>query len=471
MVDVDVLVGGGGVAGLAAAVAMEQLGNRVVVIEPGLHEDRRLAGEVFHPPGVEGLAELGILPSLTTAPAVTVEGFSVWMNGDCFRLPYSDVTAHRRVGLCLRHDLIRERMMNAVKELPNITVKHNMRVVGIDQSESSNVVVNVANGSEATSYRCRMLVAADGTSSRLARMAGICVLNRRISTIIGYRIRIDNLPEREFGHVILGPGAPILLYPIDREEARILFDLPYQPGRRPTTANCISASAVLPPALRGDVARAIATQRPMSVISQSVMTAQSVNGRVALVGDAGGACHPLTATGMSMCINDALILRAALSEQKGDVPAALRLYHHKRRWPQATRLVLADALRDAFCGASSEQRILRDGILSHLRCSPAGRSATLALLSTADSRPLALLRQFVIVMLRGYIMHLRHPLPANDGVGAVRAATMLVASLYRRIRQVLRGTLNARRESVRLSRHPVAVKGSGQAGLSGSIRQ
>lgn len=471
MVDVDVLVGGGGVAGLAAAVAIEQLGNGVVVIEPGLHEDRRLAGEVFHPPGVEGLAELGLLRALTAAPAVAVDGFSVWMNGDCFRLPYSDVIAHRRVGLCLRHDLIRERMTNAVKALPNITVKRNMRVVGIDQSQSSKVVVNVANGSEVTSYRCRMLIAADGTSSRLARMAGICVLNRRISTIVGYCISTDNLPEREFGHVILGTEAPILLYPIGGEQARILFDLPYEPGRRSTAADCISASAVLPPALRGDVARAIATQRPMRVISQSVTTARSASGRVALVGDAGGACHPLTATGMSMCINDALILRAALSEQKGDVSAALKLYHHRRRWPQSTRLVLADALRNAFCGTSSEQRILRDGILSHLRCSPAGRSATLALLSTADSRPLAFLRQFVIVMLRGYIMHLRHPLPANDGVGAIRAARMLVATLYRCIRQVLTGSLNATRDSARLSGHPLTTKGRGQAGLSGMVRK
>jgi squalene monooxygenase len=392
MTDIDVIVGGGGVAGTAAA-AIQQLGYRVMLVEPGLNDERRLAGELFHPPGVAGLAELGLLSELMHAPAVTVGGFFVSSDGDSIPLPYDSVPAHRMPGLCLEHALIRKRMLNGVSALPNVILKRGARVVGIDQSEPSCLIIQVASEhNAAVSYRCRMLVAADGTSSRLARLAGIAVHNCRISTIWGYRVGSESLPQSEYGHVFLGAGTPILLYPIGRDEARILFDIPYRSDRRSTAADCLAMAAALPPALRRKVERAIATQPRMSVLTHAVTAERSVRGRVVLVGDAGGSCHPLTATGMTMCISDALLLRKALSERAGDVPDALQLYQQRRRWPQATRLALAEALRDALCGTSAEMRVLRGGILAYWRDSAAGRTATLALLSTADGRPLALLR-------------------------------------------------------------------------------
>jgi squalene monooxygenase len=445
-IDIEVIVGGGGVAGTTAAAAIQQLGYRVMLVEPGLNDARRLAGEVFHPPGVAGLAEVGLLPVLMHAPAVTVNGFCVFSDGDCIRLPYDSVPAHRMPGLCLEHSLIRERLLNAVRALPNVTVKDGARVVGIDQSEPSCLVVEVANGSHSGSYRCLMLVAADGTPSRLARLAGIAVHNRRISTIWGYRVGVENLPHREYGHVFVGTATPILLYPIGGDEARILFDIPFQSGRHPTTADCLAIAAALPPALRQEVEQAIAVQPRMSVLTRAVTPKRSVQGRVVLVGDAGGSCHPLTATGMTMCISDALLLRKALIERADDLPAALQLYQGRRRWPQATRLALADALRNALCGTSLEMRVVRGGILAYWRDSAAGRSATLALLSTADGRPLALLHQIIVVMTRAFIAHLRSPSPANHGVSAALVARVLLASLFRHIRQVLIGPPMSARE-------------------------
>jgi squalene monooxygenase len=289
MTDIDVIVGGGGVAGMAAAAAIQQLGYQVMLVEPGLNDGRRLAGEVFHPPGVTGLAELGLLSELMHAPAVTVNGFSVSCDGDFIRLPYDSVPIHRTPGLCLQHDLIRKRMLNGVSTLPNITLKRGARVVGIDQSKPSYLIVEVANGHNAAArYRCRMLVAADGSPSRLARLAGIAVHDCRISTIWGYRVGSESLPQRDYGHVFLSAGTPILLYPIGGNEARILFDIPYQSDRRSTAADCLAMAAALPPALRREVEQAIATQPRMSVLTHAVTAERSVRGRVVLVGDAGG---------------------------------------------------------------------------------------------------------------------------------------------------------------------------------------
>jgi 2-polyprenyl-6-methoxyphenol hydroxylase-like FAD-dependent oxidoreductase len=394
---------------------------------------------VFHPPGVAGLAELNLLAALTEGSIATINGFCVFSDGECIRLPYDSVPAHSKAGVCLEHGLIRERMMKAAIALPNVTVKQDSRVVRIDQSEPTRVIVDVVNGRATSRYRCRMLIAADGAPSRLARLASIGVQERRISTMIGYRIGMQNLSQAEYGNVYLGAATPILIYPIGHGEARVLFDIPYQPGRQASAADCLALTAAMPAALRDEVAHAIMTQPRMSIMTKAIMPESTVRAGVVLVGDAGGSCHPLTATGMTMCISDALLLRQVLMERPRDLTAALRLYQQRRHWPQATRLLLADALREAFIGASPEMRVVRRGIISHWRYSKRGRVATLALLSTADGRPLSLLRQIVTVMMRGLMAHLRSPL-SDERVTTVRIAQVLIGNLWRNARLVLRAS-------------------------------
>ena len=437
--EIDVIIGGGGVAGMAAAAAVGQLGYQVMVVEPGQNDDRRLAGELFHPPGIAGLAELGLLPALTGAPAVRVPGFFVTSPRGRTELPYDAVPTHRVPGLALEHGLIRARLLKAVSSSPNVIVKHGARVVGIDHSQQSHLLVDVANGQDGARYRCRLLVVADGSPSRLAQMAGIAVWRRRISTIWGYRIGAENYADGSFGHVFLGGATPILVYPIGNNQARVLFDIPYRPEHRPTASDCISLAKILPDPLRIEVARVINSGQRLSVLAQATCTRKSTRGRVVLVGDAGGTCHPLTATGMTMCISDALMLQRALTRRPRNSRAALRQYARRRRWPQATRLVLASALRDALCGQTPALRVLQDGILALWRDSAAGRAATLALLSTADGRPTSLLRQIARVTARGFVMYLRNPPQREGEVGRLQVGRELIALLLRHLREVFLG--------------------------------
>jgi squalene monooxygenase len=465
--DIDVIVGGAGVAGTAAAVALHQIGRKVLLVEPGLHGERRLCGEVFHPPGVAGLGELGLLRTLAREPAVTINGFCVWFSAaenDCIKLPYDTVPAHRTPGLSLEHCLIRQRLLEAVSELPNVTVLRRARIVGIDQSEPSSVVVQVANGSATIAYRCQLLVAADGAPSRIGRLAGIDGTNRRISTMFGYRITTEHLARHDYGHVFLAACTPVLIYAISPTEARILLDVPHLNGRRPSSADCADLFAALPAALRHEVERAAAAQPRMSALIQATDPDRSVQGRLVLVGDAGGSCHPLTASGMTMCISDALLLRNTILEQPNDLSAALRLYQRRRRWPQVTRLALAESLREAFCAGTAELRVVRRGILCHWSGSAVGRSATLALLSTADGRPLALLRQMLAVMMSGVLAHLRNPAVTESGktLSGYRLLTGLLTAFFRQAKRLLRrGSMTLRLQHDRSQDLPRRERPSG----------
>jgi 2-polyprenyl-6-methoxyphenol hydroxylase-like FAD-dependent oxidoreductase len=440
-IDVDVVIGGGGVAGAVTAMALQSLGYQVLVVEPGLNDDRRLAGELLHPPGVAGLAELGVLNSLMGEPAVVVNGFCILSRAgkECIKLPYDVVPSHRMSGLSLDHGLIRERLMQSVRELPGVTVVDDARVIGVDQNQSTHVNVQVAAGEAVTCYRSRLLVAADGASSPIRRLAGIGVHKRRISTIFGYRVPAANLPERDYGFVFLDGCTPILVYPVGGDEARVMFDIPYDANHRPSSADCLKLTAALPPDLRRDVDRAIATQRGTSALIQEVIADRFTRGRVALIGDAAATCHPLTATGMTMCITDALLLRDAIDSRPDDLRQALHLHQRRRRWRQITRLSLAEALRDVFCGESSEMRLVRRGIMDYWRHSSAGRKASMALLSTADGRLITLICQFLLVVVHGILAEARDPVEtAKDrSHGADHSIRGLLRVLAHQLWQVL----------------------------------
>lgn len=418
-VDVDVVIAGGGIAGAATAAALQQIGYKVLVVEPGLHQARRLAGELLHPPGVAGLAEIGLLDAVKSSPAVPISGFSVFsdeMPRDAIRLPYALVSNCSQTGIGLDHVVFRERLLEAAKQRPGVTVKQGARVVGIDRTSPDAIVVRVQEDDVTTPYRCRLLVGADGASSNVAKFAGISVRKRRVSLITSYRLSAQNLPEPDCGHIFLGPPTTVLLYPIGTDSARILFDLPDDGGPHGSAVDRLDALAALPPTLRQEIRQTAAAQPTVSFHAQTTVPSRVVSERVVLVGDAGGTCHPLTATGMTMCISDALRLRNALKEADGDVARALPLYEHERRWPQATRLVLADALHGAFCGVSPEIQVVRHGILMNWRASAGARAATMALLTTIDARPLSLVRQMASVLLRG----LRSPIRVRRGDGTRR---------------------------------------------------
>ena len=441
VIDVDVVIGGGGVAGAVTAMALQQLGYEVLVVEPGLNDERRLAGELLHPPGVGGLAELGVLEQLMRPPAVIVNGFCV-ADGtypERVKLPYDIVPAHRAPGLSLEHGLIRQRLMQAIQGLPLVKVVANARITNVDQSEASHVTVQVTGRESVTRYRCRLLVAADGAPSPIRRHAGISVHSRRIATIFGYRVPAAALPEPDYGFVFIGGRTPVLVYPINGAEARILFDIPYDPHRRPSPADCLDLSAALPPDLRREVELAIASQQHLSAVIHEVAADRLTSGRVVLVGDAAVTCHPLTATGMTLCITDALLLRDAMADRPHDLPQALQLHRHRRRWRHVTRLSLAEALRDAFCGDAPELQMVRRGVLRYWRGSSTGPAATLALLSTADGRLLTLIRQFVMVLVHGFLAEVSDWRSAGRGRhrGSRRLLYALLSVLIRQLKQVL----------------------------------
>ncbi len=418
----DVIIAGGGVAGTTAAAALAKLNYRVLLVEPGLDHARRLAGELIHPPGVAALRDLGLLHHLQKAGGIPVSGFAVFADGSDV-LCYEEVNGIPETGLAIEHKAMAEALLDAVEKLPNVTVWKGGRVTNVDLSRSDSVTVTVHRDGNGSRLPASMLVAADGRNSKVRQMAGITGRQIHISNMTGFLVERAALPYHGFGHVFADGPAPALAYDVSREHTRIMFDVPAQPN------GMNGYLEALPQPLRDSVEAVVKTQTPLASANYSIRPSAVVKGRLVCVGDAGGCCHPVTATGLSACARDALHLKRTLQDARGDIPNALRRYSDLRAGPQRARMSGAELLYEVLKGATPEMYLLRRGLLRYWKQSPHGRAATMALLSTRDDRPFAVLREYLQVC--RYALPELSRTPARSR--AMRGLPCAIFNVFRRV--------------------------------------
>lgn len=395
----DVVIAGGGLAGVSVAAALREFGYRILLVEPGLDNSKRLAGELIHPPGTTDLEELGLLPALEEAGGHEVLGFAVFPEKlDRFVLGYEEIRGLKNRGLAMEHASMTRALLAAAEKMENVTVWMGARVSAVDVSNPDFADITVLHGKREVPIRAQLLVAADGRTSSVRKLAGINDNRQRISHMVGFVLEGARLPQSGYGHIFVGGPAPALAYQIADNETRVMFDIPDNPHGVKALEKDPAYLDTLPEPFRSDVRHAMETQTALVSANYSVTPDQVIKGRLVCAGDAGGCCHPLTATGISVTTRDAIRLRQALRETQGDIPTALRRYSSLREGPNRTRVALAEALYEAFTAHTPEMHLLRLGLLKYWERSSRGRAASMALLSTHEGRMSAMARQYARVV-------------------------------------------------------------------------
>jgi len=318
-------------------------------------------------------------------------------------LPYRHADTVTSAAFAMEHNVIRERLLNAVSSFPGVTVLERSRITAVevdpDLRHQKRASVRLSSPAGEMVLRTRLLVGADGASSPVSRLAGIIQSRERVSTLFGFLLQGKPLPNPGFGHVFLGGSGPVLAYAVSKSAVRIMFDVPDSSGGPRRAEACLENLHALPEPFRGEVAQRL--EKPGIVASASYRAAvrEVTRGRLVLVGDAAGCCHPLTATGLTVCARDALRLRDALRDTGGDIEGALPLYATRRKGPQRIRMMLAQALYEVFCAQTPESRLVRDGLRKYWDGNSQRREKSLALVSTENGRASCMLMELAQVLL------------------------------------------------------------------------
>ena len=177
--EVDVIVVGAGPAGSTTAFYLAQAGLDVLVLEKSRFPREKVCGDGLTPRAVKALVGMGINISEQDG-WVRNKGLRVIGAGKRLELPWPELTSYPGYGLVrTRHDLdealARRAQQAGAKLLEGVTVtgpvidERTGRITGViaksDGAESQ--------GSSPREYRSRVVVAADGNSSRLSVAMGL----------------------------------------------------------------------------------------------------------------------------------------------------------------------------------------------------------------------------------------------------------------------------------------------------------
>jgi menaquinone-9 beta-reductase len=282
----DVIVIGGGPAGIAVAIAASAKGLQSVVVDAQMPPIDKPCGEGLLPHGVTALRALGIhLDSDTAHPFAGIR-FADHNSS-------ASATFSEGVGFALRrvrlHQLLLDRAARA-----GVSFLWGTRITNI---ETSHVT---AGGNR---IRYQWLVGADGQNSGVRKRAGLdshSLTQRRYGFRRHYRIQ----PWTDVVEVYWGKGCQVVVTPIGKQEVGVaVFSR--------NTRHRLEQALPLFPSLAGRLLGAIPTSKELGNMTSLMRLPAVTRGRIALVGDASGTVDAITGHGLSLSFQQASYLAEA----------------------------------------------------------------------------------------------------------------------------------------------------------------
>jgi len=328
----DLLVVGGGPAGLGAAIAAAQRGARVVVLEPRVGPIDKACGEGLMPAALAGLAALGI----------DAEALPSWpLRGVCYRDAEDPTLVARGAftsggGRGVRRPVLHVALAERARELGVTVVAHKVQAVRADRGRV-----------EADGWSAPYLIGADGLHSRVRREIGLPAATP--SERYGVRQHFAVAPWGDEVEVTWRDGVEAYVTPVAANcvGVALLFELSARArasaaigGDAEEQASVFGGLLARFPALaaRLEGASPASPVRGAGPMWQVVPRAR--RGRVLLVGDAAGYVDALTGDGVALGLaTAAAAVEAIVADRPGRYDAAHRRL--TRAYRIGTRALLA----------------------------------------------------------------------------------------------------------------------------------
>jgi 2-polyprenyl-6-methoxyphenol hydroxylase-like FAD-dependent oxidoreductase len=366
----DLLVVGGGVAGLAMAIAADRARVPDIVVLEQRRQSREVhKGEFLQPATLDVLDRWGIAAELEGKGALRLDGL------ECRRadgrqlggLSYRTLPHRLNYGLVHTHTVIRDTLLARAEQVADL--RFGCHVTGVLTEGGRVVGVTVRRGGVSEDIRASLVVAADGANSTLRRQLGIPFTRVPYGHgYLGFDVDNPRLPPRAVNFVTTD-GARIL-YPMPGDRGRLYVQIPAQQvssARRLAPDERRAQLLATCPGLDGVLAPWPELDSPQGFSAYRARAAEWVRPGVVLIGEAAHVMHPMAGQGMNTSIIDGWSLAAALERvaaprrrSADGVDAALAAYTASRML-EVTRTMQMSHRLARMCSTTSRlgHRMLR----------------------------------------------------------------------------------------------------------------
>jgi 2-octaprenyl-6-methoxyphenol hydroxylase len=372
----DVVIAGGGLVGLSLALALDQGGLRVAVVDPEpvsnqldhAYDGRAsaisfaswnmlralgVAGHIDEAQPIRDILVTDGRPGTHIVPG-SVAGLSLHFDSR------EVATGEGALGWMVENRQMRQALARTLSARPRINVLAPASVSGFDAG-GSGVRVHLADGNTLAGS---VLVGADGRRSLVRQSAKIRTYGWDYRQAALVTTVAMEKPHQGVAHELFLPGGPFAILPLTGNRANIVWS---EDSTRARALASLSEDAFASELGRrfgsylGDV-RLVAPVWTYPLSMQ--LAADWFAPRVALCGDAAHGIHPIAGQGFNLGLKDVAALAEVLSEavRLGEDPGSVHVLERYARWRRADTITLAvacDAFVRLFSNDIAPVRLLR----------------------------------------------------------------------------------------------------------------
>ena len=356
----DAAVCGGGIVGLAAALALAAAGRRVALIERRLPARSRgrlgfdARSVALTPASVDFLRGVG---GIDEDELAAIEAMHVWECDGAAALRFRAPSAPAPLAWVVENSALVMRLWRCAAARIALFAPADLTSLRV---EPGHVVLALQRGTASESIEARLVVAADGANSRV-RSCFAAAVRREPMPSAGAQCAIATVarlhePHRNTAWQRFGATGPVAMLPFaDAHTAAVIWS-----GAQALIEGLMAlADDAFRRALEAEVEQVgggvVAVDRRFAFpLRQSLARDFNPAPRCVLVGDAARTLHPLAGQGVNIGLEDVRAI-AAGARGAGDLgqPGLWRGYARVRRQRSKLMLVLMRSLLSAYCGVNA----------------------------------------------------------------------------------------------------------------------
>jgi 2-octaprenyl-6-methoxyphenol hydroxylase len=365
----DIIIAGGGIAGLALALALKQaLGTRFLV---ALHDpvfaqnDRGEARAYAIAAGAQRMLEtLGVWHDIesTAQPLVGMDITDSPLE-EPIRPLFLSFDGEISPGQPFAHMVESGPLLKSLKIAAEKAGVHLSAIPVLNFNNDREITtITLQDGS---TLKAKLLVAADGGRSRLREMAGIPFYGWTYdqSAIVGTISHERDHEGRAMEHFL--PSGPFALLPLKGKRSSIVWTERKADAARFLRHDSDTLAHMIEKRFGLELGN-IQLIGKLHALPLSLGLARTyIGNRLALLGDAAHVIHPIAGQGLNLGIKDAAALAEAIVDQHRlgldiGAPEVLENYQRSRRFDTAQMAVTTDILNRLFSNNIGPLRMLRD---------------------------------------------------------------------------------------------------------------
>ncbi|MDQ2065860.1 UbiH/UbiF family hydroxylase [Xinfangfangia sp. CPCC 101601] len=375
----DILISGGGIAGLTAAAAFGMAGFSVICVdpEPPVTSEEAAGSDLrstaFLQPSIEVLRAAGLWDRLLPFAAPLqimriIDAGGVQPEPRIIKEFNAAEISDQPFGWNLPNWLLRREIAARLAELPNVSFRPGMATTGLLTREAQALVTL----SDGTMVEAKLVIACDGRNSTMRQALDIPVKTLRYGQkALAFAVN-HPIPHGNVSTEIHRSGGPFTLVPLPDRNGQPASAVVWM-----ETGPEVARLAALPPE---DFAQALNTRScgilgELTLISRLTawpiiaQVASRMSGeRTALLAEAAHVLPPIGAQGLNMSLADLACLLDLATAKPHELGSAqmLESYHRKRHNDVQLRVTGIDALNRASMVGAQGLRDLRAGMLDTL---------------------------------------------------------------------------------------------------------